>query len=78
MARARSAFGRLLAALLIVVFPAITATMPLLTSASGHAGVTHVEHAQHGGGSGPHQHSNQHQQCCDLCGAACGGCVGTL
>jgi hypothetical protein len=66
---------RPLAALLLVTFPAMTAAMTLSGTRAG-TGV-HAEamqghaHAGHHDGGGPRHHP-AHQQCCDLCGAACG------
>jgi len=68
----RSALSRLVAALLLVVFPAVTAAMPLTAPAAGAAS---ADHAGHHKGSAPHQHPGHHQQCCDVCGVACAGCA---
>jgi hypothetical protein len=64
---------RALAALLLVAFPAMTAAMALAGTVPGaHAeAVQGHAHAGHHDGGGPLHHP-AHQQCCDLCGAACG------
>jgi hypothetical protein len=70
----RATLARLVAAVLIVVFPAITTAMPLAAPAGTHAGTSHAGHGGHHKES-PHQQPSHHQQCCDLCGAACVGCA---
>jgi len=71
----RSVLSRLLAALLLVAFPAVTAAMPLTAPAAGSAS---ADHAGHHKGNAPQQHPGHHQQCCDVCGVACGGCAGVV
>jgi len=71
----RSALSRLVAGLLLVVFPAVTAAMPLTAPAAGAAS---ADHATHHKSTAPHQHPGHHQQCCDVCGVACGGCAGVV
>jgi hypothetical protein len=64
--RAAILMRRVLAALLLVAFPAMSAAMVLVGPAS-HPSVAHA----HAGHHGTPQHPPGHQQCCDLCGAAC-------
>jgi hypothetical protein len=71
MLGARSVLGRLVAVLLLAVFPAVTTAMPLATPAE-------AEHAGHHQQGAPQHHPAHHQQCCDLCGAACSGCAGVV
>ncbi len=59
---------RLLAALLLVAFPVMTARMAL--AGPDHQPETHAHAGHHGGGTP--QHPAGHQSCCDFCGAACG------
>ena len=62
---------RALAALLLIVFPAMTAAMGLPGTGAG----SHSEAAQghaHAGHNGGSPHAPTHHQCCDLCGGACG------
>ena len=64
---------RALAALLLVVFPAMTAAMGLGGDGAGvraESAQSHA-HAGHHDGGGPRHHP-AHHQCCDLCGGACG------
>jgi hypothetical protein len=68
---ARSALRRLVAALLLAAFPAITTAMPLAPPAA-------AEHAGHHQAGAPHHDPAHHQQCCDLCGATCSGCPGVV
>ena len=65
---------RALAGLLLVAFPAMTASMALAGAGTGaHAEATPGHgHTGHHHGSGGPGHQPAHHQCCDLCGAACG------
>ena len=59
---------RLLAALLLVAFPVMTARMAL--AGPDHHPATHAHAGHHDNGTP--QHPAGHQSCCDFCGAACG------
>ncbi|HEY8106669.1 MAG TPA: hypothetical protein VIE46_11235 [Gemmatimonadales bacterium] len=59
---------RLLAALLLVAFPVMSARMAL--AGPDHHAATPAHAGHHDGGTP--QHPAGHQSCCDFCGAACG------
>jgi len=68
--RPGSPLRRALAALLLVTFPAIGASMALAGPAQS-APAAHAHTPHHTGCDGP-EHPAGHRECCDFCGAACG------